>query len=179
MIKGDKMLITRFIGAAFLVSVLPITVCAAAGNGPEVGKPAPSLIGRTLDDKVYRLKSDKAGPKVVNFFWVGCKPCRQEMPELAQFEKKYKVVKFISIHTQPANTPEESLKSVAKFVKSLPGAPSNIVLAAGGVQETFQYLGLPHTILLDSDNVVLMNFTGYTPDNMQRMDKALQQLAKQ
>lgn len=173
------MLIKSILGAVLLALALPVTVFAEAGSGPAVGQQSPSLIGRTLSDKVYRLKSDIGNPKVINFFWVGCKPCRQEMPELAQFEKKYPGVKFISIHTQPANTSEEKPESVAKFVKSLPGAPSTIVLTSGGIQDTFQYNGLPHTILLDSNNVVLMNFIGYTPDNMQRLNKALQQLAKQ
>lgn len=175
--KGADMLIARFFAAGLLA--LSLAVCAAAGSGPEIGQPSPSFIGRTLDDKVYRLKSDKGSPKVVNFFWVNCKPCKEEMPELAQLEKKYAGVKFISVHTQPANTSEEKPESVAKFVKSLTGAPSNIVLTSGGIQETFQYLGLPHTILLDSNNVVLMNFSGYTADNMQRLGKALQQLTKQ
>lgn len=172
------MLAKSLFGALLVLVALPTTVGAASGTGIEVGKPSPNLIGRTLDDKSYRLKSDKGSAKVINFFWVGCKPCREEMPELAQLEKKYPGIKFISIHTQPANTPEEKPESVAKFVKSLPGAPSNIVLTSGEIQETFNYLGLPHTILLDGDNIVLENFTGYTPDNMQRMNKALQQLTK-
>jgi hypothetical protein len=96
------------------------------------------------------------------------------MPELAKLEKQYSGVKFISVHTQPDN-PE----NVAKFVKSLSGAPSNIVLTSGGLQDTFHYLGLPHTIVLDSDNVVLMNLVGYTPDNMRRLGKILHELTKQ
>lgn len=160
--------------AVLMILVLPTAVHAAQGAGPEVGLPAPGLIGRTLDDQPYRLKSDKGRVKVINFFWVGCKPCRQEMPELAQLEKKYPAVKFISVHTQ-----EEPQEKVAAFVKSLPGAPSNIVMTSGGLQETFQYLGLPHTILLDEDNVVLMNLVGFTPDNMRRLSNALQQLPKQ
>ena len=156
------------------LSMLPLSVVYAANsNGPEVGQPAPNIIGRTLDDQSYRLKSDKGSPKVINFFWVGCKPCRQEMPELAKLENQYKGVKFISVHTL-AEQPE----NVSKFVKSLVGAPSNIVQTTGGIQETFQYQGLPHTMLLDSENVVLMNLSGYTPENMQRLSKALQQLPK-
>jgi len=156
-----------------LLLALPVAVYAAEGGGPEVGQISPNLIGRTLDDKSYRLKSDKGSPKVINFFWVSCEPCRQEMPELAQLEKQYTGVKFISVHTQ-----EENPENVAKFVKSLLGAPSNIVLTSGGLQKTFQYLGLPHTIVLDSDNVVLMNLSGYTPDNTQRLIKALQELTR-
>lgn len=162
----------RFIvGAALLVSAL--SGWAAEKNGPEIGQPAPNLIGRTLDEKSYRLKSDKGMPKVINFFSVTCKPCRQEMPELAQLEKEYPGIKFISVHTQ-----EEKPETVASFVKSLPGAPSIIVLTSGGLQETFNYMGLPHTLVLDSNNIVLMNLSGYTPDNTQRLIKELQELTK-
>lgn len=161
----------KFIWAALL---LASPAAMSATIGPEVGQPAPNLVGHTLDDQIYRLKSDKGSPKVINFFWVSCKPCRQEMPELAKLEKQYAGVKFISVHTQPDN-PE----NVAKFVKSLSGAPSNIVLTSGGLQDTFHYLGLPHTIVLDSDNVVLMNLVGYTPDNMRRLGKILHELTKQ
>ena len=157
-------------GAIFFVLVMPV-VHAEDGNGPSVGQPAPNIIGRTLDDQSYRLKTDKGSPKVINFFWVGCQPCRKEMPELAKFEKRFNKVKFISVHTL-AEQPD----SISKFIKSLPGAPSNIVQTSGGIQETFQYRGLPHTMLLDSDNVVLMNLSGYTQDNMQRLAKALQTL---
>lgn len=159
---------------ASMILALPVAAHAAQGAGPEVGRPSPNLIGRTLDDQPYRLKNDKGRVKVINFFWVGCVPCRQEMPELAQLEKKYPGVKFISVHTQ-----EEKPEKVAAFVKSLSGAPSNIVLTSGGLQETFQYLGLPHTMVLDGDNVVLMNLIGYTPENMRRLTKALQQVSEQ
>ena len=167
------MLVRNLCGAVLLLLALPVAVCAAEGSGPEVGQPSPNLIGRTLNDTPYRLKSDKGSPKVINFFSVTCKPCRQEMPELAKLEKQYAGVKFISVHTQEAQ-PE----AVEKFVKALPSAPSTIVLTSGGVQETFHYLGLPHTIVLDSNNVVLMNLVGYTPDNMRRLSKALQDLTK-
>ena len=92
--------------------------------------------------------------------------------DITPLEKKYKGVKFISVHTQ-----QEQPENVAKFVKSLAGAPSNIVLTSGGVQETFHYLGLPHTMVLDSNNVVLMNLVGYTPDNMERLNRQLQQMS--
>lgn len=168
------MLIRSLCAAVLLLLALPVEVYAAEGSGPEVGQPSPNLVGRTLDDQSYRLKSDRGSPKVINFFSVTCKPCRQEMPELAKLEKQYTGVKFISVHTQEAQ-PE----AVEKFVKALSGAPSTIVLTSGGIQETFHYLGLPHTIVLDGNNVVLMNLVGYTPDNMRRLGKALQQLAKQ
>lgn len=157
-----------------LVLLLPAAVYADQANGPEVGQPAPNIIGRTLDDKSWRLKNDRGKPKVINFFWVGCQPCRQEMPELAVLEKQYSGVKFIAVHTQ-----EETPENIIKFVKSLPAAPSTIVQTSGGIQEIFLFQGLPHTVVLDGNNVVLMNLVGYTAINMQKMNALLEKITNQ
>lgn len=152
----------------------PMPLLAASDSGPAVGAAAPNLIGRTLDDQSWRLKSDLGQAKVINFFWVGCQPCRQEMPELAKLEKQYPHIKFMSVHTQ-----EETPENILKFVKSLPAAPSHIIQTSGGVQETFNVKGLPHTLVLDAKNNVLLNLSGYTPANMQRLQQLLQKLGKQ
>ena len=166
------MLLKSLIGVV-LVLGLSQTTLAEEGTGPQVGKRSPNLIGRTLNDKPYLLNNDKGTPKVINFFWVNCKPCRVEMPELAKLEKRFKDVKFISVHAE-----DENPAIVAKFVKSLSGAPSNIVLTEGGLNESFNYLGLPHTIVLDSNNIVLMNLVGYTSENMQELEKKLQKMER-
>lgn len=164
----------KFLSGMVLVALLaPVAESAETGGGPAVGKPSPSILGRTLDEKYYRLKQDVGQPKVINFFWVNCIPCKKEMPELAILEKQYKGVKFISVHTE-----DEKIETIVKFLKALPGAPSNIVMTSGGVKEAFKYYGLPHTILLDSDNVVLMNLSGYSHENMRRLAGALQQISK-
>lgn len=154
-----------------LLCASPLAMGATAG--PAVGQPAPNFLGRTLDDNSYRLKSDTGKPKVINFFSVTCKPCQQEMPELGKLEKQYPGVKFISV-----NTNDDKLEIVQKFVKSLSGAPSHVVLTSGGLQETFSLMGLPHTIVLDRNNVVLMNLVGFTPDNIKLLNKTLQELPK-
>lgn len=146
----------------------------AQQNGPAVGQTSPNLIGRTLaEDKLYRLSSDKSGPKVINFFWVECHPCKTEMPELARFEKAYPKVKFLFVHAR-----DEKREVVDKFVKSLPAAPSTIILASGAVQETFQIMGLPHTVVMDRNNVVVANLVGYTPENMKNLKKMLEELSR-
>ena len=167
------MLSINFWVKALFVLVLPLSAYAAEKTGPKIGQVSPNIVGRTLDERWYRLEKDLGTPKVINFFWVGCVPCRKEMPELAVLEKHYPKVKFMAVHTE-RETPE----NVINFIKSINGAPSNIVLTLGGMQEYFQYLGLPHTILLDKNNVVLMNLSGYTAENMQKLNTALKQLEK-
>lgn len=155
------------LGALFLAPSI------AMAAGPAVGSPAPNFIARTLDDSSYRLKSDIGKPKVINFFSLTCKPCRQEMPELGKLEKKYPGAKFIAV-----NTKDDDAETVKKFVQSLSGAPSNVLLTSGGFEETFKLMGLPHTVVLDRDNVVLMNLVGYTPENIRLLNKALMEISK-
>jgi len=167
------MVVKSLLGIVLVTFLVPVVVGAESGGGPVVGQPSPNILGRTMDDKYYRLKQDTGKPKVINFFWVSCIPCKKEMPELAKLEKQFKGVKFISVHTE-----DEKAETVVKFVKSLSGAPSNIVMTSGGVKEAFKYNGLPHTMILDGDNVVLMNLSGYTPENMRRLTSELQQISK-
>jgi thiol-disulfide isomerase/thioredoxin len=151
---------------------------ASSVYAAEVGQVAPNIMGRDFEEKMYRLKNDTEKPKVINFFSISCSPCRQEMPELAKLEKQHPGVKFISVHT-PREPQEEKVENVVKFVKSLPGAPSHIVQTTGGVQDAYKYAGLPHTIVLDKNNVVLMNVSGFTPTNMQRLTKLVKELSTQ
>ncbi|MEI7843964.1 MAG: TlpA disulfide reductase family protein [Gallionellaceae bacterium] len=152
---------------------MPVAIAATGGHGPAVGKPAPALFGKTLDGGSYILKRDTGSPKVINFFSMSCVPCRKEMPELAQYEKKYAGIKFISVHTEEAE-PEK----IAGYLKKLIGHPSNIVLTSGGLQTDFNYMGLPHTIVLDENNNVLMNLEGYNSGNMRRLKKQLDQMSR-
>lgn len=95
------------------------------------------------------------------------------MPELGKLEKKYPGAKFIAV-----NTKDDDAETVKKFVQSLSGAPSNVLLTSGGFEETFKLMGLPHTVVLDRDNVVLMNLVGYTPENIRLLNKALMEISK-
>lgn len=144
-----------------------------AENGPVIGAEAPKLIARSLEDKLYLLSHDKESPKVMNFFWVQCVPCKAEMPELAKLEKAYPKVEFISVHAS-----SESMEEVSKFIQGLPAAPSRIVVTQSAARDAFNVKGLPHTIIMSQKNIVLGNLVGYTPQNMAALKKMLEELSK-
>jgi thiol-disulfide isomerase/thioredoxin len=171
-------LLKNFILLVLLLTASFAVHAAPDGSGPEIGQPAPKLYGRTLDDDLYSLQKDTGQKKVINFFWVECHPCRDEMPELAKLEKEYTNVKFISVHTSLKKKAEE-IESVTKFIKSLKDAPSNIVVTKDkDLGEEFNIIGLPHTMILDENNFVLMNISGYDKKNMKRLADALQKITK-
>jgi thiol-disulfide isomerase/thioredoxin len=137
----------------------------------HVGDQAPNLIGRTLDNAIYRLSADTQKPKVINFFWIGCQPCRKEIPELAKMEQKYSKIKFISVHAK-----DDGQKEVKAFIASLEGSPSTIILAGSLVCDRFLFTGLPYTLVLDQNNSVVASFSGYTSENMKQLDEVLHHL---
>lgn len=167
--KGKIRTLAVLLGATLTLGA-PFVI---AENGPAIGTEAPKLIARSLDDKLYLLSRDKDRPKVMNFFWVQCVPCKTEMPELAKLEKAYPKVEFISVHAS-----SESAEDVAKFIQDLPEAPSHIVVTQSAARDSFNVKGLPHTIIMNQNNIVQANLVGYTAKNMIVLKKMLKELSK-
>ena len=172
--QGAKNVLKQLILFACLATTLVTKAfCDQDGSGPEVGKIVPPLDGRTLSGDLYLLRKDVGRPKVINFFWVECHPCSEEMPEMARLEKRFSGVKFISVHTSLNAASVEEVK-VAEFIKKLKAAPSNIVLSTNReLGSIFNIQALPHTMVLDGNNKVLINITGYNADTIKALESTL------
>ncbi len=141
-----------------------LTVSSVAAEGLVVGSKAPNFLGRTLDGKVFRLNKSEGKLKVVNFWWVFCKPCVVEMPELIELEKKYTDVKFIFVHVYAKDNDK-----IPGFLKNLGITPSTVVLGNSKLLTLYKFQALPHTVVLDSNNKILLVLSGYTEENMKKI----------
>jgi cytochrome c biogenesis protein CcmG/thiol:disulfide interchange protein DsbE len=74
-----------------LVLVLVTRKSAAdrADFDPLENKPAPPIIGATLDGKSFDLANYRGEWVVVNFFATWCVPCQQEHPDLLSFARRH------------------------------------------------------------------------------------------
>ena len=69
--------------------VLALCLTSLGVTALEIGQTAPQIVGRDVSKALFALSRMDAKPKVLNFFWVGCLPCKKEIPLLAEKEKQY------------------------------------------------------------------------------------------
>jgi len=120
-------------------------------------KPAPDFEVRTLDGKDLRMSELKGKVVVLNFWFIGCAPCRVEMPGLNKLTEEFGSgeVVFIAFALDKAEPLREFLKEVpfryqivpeAGAIASLFGAtafPTHIIINKNGEIELFSLGGSP------------------------------------
>ena len=159
----SKGLILKKISIIFFF-ILLITPFFAFGF--QAGDQTPNIFGRTIKGQLFKLSSLKGTPVVISFFSVKCKPCKKELPEIANFEKQFKDIKFVAVSVD-----DTSVINIKKFIKKLHASPKTIVMASLIVKKDFKIYGLPHTIIVDSNGFFYKQIKGYSKNNMKILKK--------
>jgi len=109
------------------------------------GKPAPKLVV----EKWLTREPDTKGKVVLIDFWATwCGPCRAAIPELAEFQKKFKddlVVIGIS---------DEDEATVTNFEKQIPIDYSVALDSKKTMDKQINVRGIPHVIIISTDGIV-------------------------
>lgn len=152
-----------------------VPVFAAEGimlaEGLKVGSSAPNIFGRKMDDSSFNLHKTDVGPKVINFFWVKCPPCKKELPEMAAMEKRYPNVKFIAVHADA-----EYSREIPAFLKEIGEYPETVVIADKNITSRYAFTAFPHTVVIGADNKIMFVISGYNEDNMARLESFIKKI---
>lgn len=163
----NKMINKRFTLSAILIGLV------FAGLGATLGankfEPAPAadsavqqLFGLTLNDasaKPQAIKQWQGKFLVVNFWATWCKPCVDEMPELAELQKDL-AAKNVQLLGLGIDTPKNIAEFTKKYQISYP------VFAAGMDGTSLSQAmgnkagGLPFTVLISPDGKVVKSYSG-------------------
>ncbi|WP_259067031.1 peroxiredoxin family protein [Mucilaginibacter sp. X4EP1] len=113
-----------------------------------LNKPAPGFELTGLDGKNYSLKNLKGKIVVLNFWFIACKPCVNEMPVLNSIKKKYdpKKVVFLAL----------SLDSKSAVNAFLQNHQFNYVMLpdAAPVHRKYHLNAYPTSIVIDARGII-------------------------
>ena len=162
--------------------LLLLGLVATSAFGVELGDRAPNIIGKFLggerNGEWFRLNRAPAQPTLVNFFWVDCIPCAEELPELAELERQFPRVRFLAVHAE-----DDDAEAISQYLAKLPAHPRNILQGSSRLQKVYaesgyDFLPLPYTVLINSQGLLAYRSTGYNSATIQRLKVALNELTE-
>jgi thiol-disulfide isomerase/thioredoxin len=159
--NSHRCALLRHIVASVLLCFFPLRVSAQQEKQPTIRfvrnpDPAPEFTLAALDGKPVTLAGFKGKVILVNFWATWCGPCRAEIPDLVELQKKYKDrLQILGLVVD-----DEDLDAIKKFSARY-GINYPVALATNDIR--IQYGGipaLPTSFVLDSEGRVVQKHEG-------------------
>lgn len=135
-------------------------------RSPLVGKPAPPIVGTTVDGERFDLAELQGRWVVVNFFATWCTPCVVEHPELIKFAEAHKAtddVRIVSVAFA------DQASKVRDFFAKNGGDWAVLAEDTDGVSVAYGVTGVPESLLVDPrGRVVAKLIGGIRADDLER-----------
>lgn len=135
-----------------------------------IGAQAVDFVLEDMKGKKHILSELKGKVVVLNFWFIECKPCVMEMPELNDLvtEFKGKEVIFLAIAVNKKEQLKKFLKTTDFSYKVLPNGQS--------VSDSYGVKGFPTNLIIDQFGIVQYVSTGIGPNNIVNLQKEIKNL---
>jgi thiol-disulfide isomerase/thioredoxin len=159
--RGDPSKV-RLLVIGVVALLLLAVIAAGAGliipgaSGTDDGAPAPDFNVTTLDGETVGLSDFQGKAVLVNFWATWCPPCRAEMPALDAYYQAHRDEDFVLLAVNAG----EPRVAAEDFTASI-GFSSPVALdMTGEAIDAFGVLGLPTSILIDSEGIIRLEWQG-------------------
>ena len=135
-----------------------------------LNKPAPDFSLRDINGKKWSLKSLNGKVVVLNFWFVTCPPCVQEMPELNELTKAYasKEVVFLAMTYNDKGEVTDFLKAHT--------FDYNLLINSRETDKAYNVTSWPVSFVLDKGGIVKFVVKGGHATIRQQLTKAIDQV---
>lgn len=142
-----------------IVSIALIGACstAFASNG-EIGEEAPEFTATTLDGEPVALADLRGQTVLVNKWSTWCRPCVEEMPDLEELYQLHRDDDFTMVGV---SIDRDGMAGAVEQTAAERGVTYPIWLDPGdSFTPTFHSTGVPESVLIDKNGVVVMRWPG-------------------
>ena len=133
------------------------------------GESITSFKAKDIHGNSYELSTLEGKVVVLNFWFVGCAPCRQEIPELNEIVEKYQNrtdVIFLAIAL-------DGKEAIQKMIKKLPFSYNLIYDGKEIAAEQYGVRMFPTHVVLDKQGKVSFHTSGYSPVTIEWLEKKI------
>lgn len=129
-----------------MVGLLVYGLVIKGGSGLEIGDPAPVAELKRLDGEGTGSLADYRGQWVLVNIWASwCVPCRDESPELEEFQQRHGGPKFTVLGVDSSDLSSDGRRFVEEFGLTYPQLHDG----DGNYADEFGATGVPESYLVD------------------------------
>lgn len=154
-----------------LTLAIALTIFNAPPNN-QIGKKAAEFSLPTVSGENVALQSLRGKVVLLNFWATWCGPCRQELPELARVQEKFRQRGLAVI----AVTVDNEVENVRGFLKKYEIKLQALWDKKKKVADAYVVEKMPSSYLIDRTGVVRFIHRGYTPEELRRIEAEIDEL---
>jgi cytochrome c biogenesis protein CcmG/thiol:disulfide interchange protein DsbE len=139
------------IAAALAVGLVVVVSRPSSGGGAiERGKPAPDIVGTTLDGAPFRFADLRGRPVIVNFWGPTCVPCRDEFPLLKAKLTEHAADGLVVVGVLMADPPDLARTFIAEEGATWPTVDD----PGGTIRNAYRVVARPQSYFIDRNGVL-------------------------
>jgi cytochrome c biogenesis protein CcmG, thiol:disulfide interchange protein DsbE len=116
----------------------------------ERGRPAPGIVGTTLEGNAFDLADLRGRPVIVNFWGPSCVPCRDEFPlfleKLDEHADDGLTIVGVLMHDPPA--------PALDFISELGATWATVDDPGGEIRAAYRAVARPQSYFIDADGIL-------------------------
>jgi peroxiredoxin len=158
-----------------LVHQLILTIALTLFNSPsntQVGRKAAAFSLPAMNEEVVALQSFRGKVVLLNFWATWCGPCRDELPELARVQEKYRQRGLAVI----AVTVDNDLENVRGFLKKYEVKLQALWDRRKKVAEAYVVEKMPCSYIIDRNGIIRFIHRGYSAEELKRIENEIDEL---
>lgn len=138
----------------------------------QIGKKAVEFSLPAIGGENVALQSLRGKVVLLNFWATWCGPCRQELPELARLQEKFRQHGL----TVVAITVDNEAENVRAFLKKYALKLQALWDKKKKVAEAYAVEKMPSSYIIDRGGVVRFIHRGYSPEELKRIEAEIDDL---